>query len=201
MHKQPEVTAATRKKLMDSFAELYISTPIEKITISAITKSAGVHRCTFYEYFKDIYDLLEQLENILLEQIKNEFTQIAKKNISLSSKNLTASPDFHSFVRIALSFLMEYGDIFCYLSGSSGDPAFRENLFLIFKPIFIEMHNIPKDSPYADYLAYSVFSLILNNLEYWFKHKASITMEEIIALTYKLTDPSQLHACIEKIEL
>lgn len=57
MHKQPDVTAATRKKIMDSFWDIYITTPIDKITISAITKSAGVHRSTFYEYFKDIYDL------------------------------------------------------------------------------------------------------------------------------------------------
>lgn len=66
MHKQPDITAATRKKIMDSFWNIYITTPIDKITISAITKSAGVHRSTFYEYFKDIYDLKDYLNYLNL---------------------------------------------------------------------------------------------------------------------------------------
>lgn len=191
MHKQPEVTAATRKKLMDAFWAQYISTPIEKITISTITKSAGVHRSTFYEYFKDIYDLLEQLEDDLLEQLKSKFIPLAQINISRlkdasPSATATMPPDLGNFIHTTLSFFTEYGDLLYYLSGPSGDPAFRKKLYHLFKPTFMTMHAIPENSPYADYLSSFVFAVILNNLEYWFEHKDSITMQEVVVLTYKL---------------
>lgn len=71
MKKQPEVTARTRKRLMDAFWELYKERRIEKISVGAITKLAGMNRGTFYEYFSDIYDLLDQLEDEMLEKLQN----------------------------------------------------------------------------------------------------------------------------------
>lgn len=45
--------------LADSFKELALEKPIEKITIREITDRAGVIRVTFYNHFQDKYELLE----------------------------------------------------------------------------------------------------------------------------------------------
>ncbi len=45
--------------LAESFKELALRQPIEKITIKAITDRAGVIRPTFYNHFQDKYELLE----------------------------------------------------------------------------------------------------------------------------------------------
>ncbi|MBQ7841455.1 MAG: TetR/AcrR family transcriptional regulator [Lachnospiraceae bacterium] len=185
MHKQPDVTAATRKKIMDSFWEIYIFTPLDKITISAITKSAGIHRSTFYEYFKDIYDLLEQLENDLLEQIEYDFSVITQENPPCLQEQ-TSPMNIHDFINSTLSFFTKYGEMLCHLLGASGDPSFRQKMFDLFKIKFLFMHNIPEDYPYADYLVSFVFAIISNDLEYWYQHRDSITMHEVITLTYKL---------------
>lgn len=47
------------KLLAESFKELAVRTPIEKITIKEITDKAGVIRPTFYNHFQDKYELLE----------------------------------------------------------------------------------------------------------------------------------------------
>lgn len=185
MHKQPEVTAATRRKIMDAFWVLYVTTPITKITISAITKNAGVHRSTFYEYFKDIYDLLEQLEEDLLNLLKNDFLTIVKERVSQLHEN-SPSENLTEFITSTHAFFSEYGDMLYHLSGTSGDPAFRKKLYHLFKQNFLSMHEIPESSPYADYLSSFVFAMILNNLEYWCEHKDTITMQEVITLSYKL---------------
>lgn len=65
MKKQPEVTEATKQTLIDAFCLLNRETPIGKITIQAITRKAGYNRCTFYQYFKDVYDLLDHIAWIL----------------------------------------------------------------------------------------------------------------------------------------
>ena len=45
--------------LAESFKELVLEKPIEKITIKEITDRAGVIRVTFYNHFQDKYELLE----------------------------------------------------------------------------------------------------------------------------------------------
>lgn len=45
--------------LAESFKELAVRQPIEKITIKEITDRAGVIRPTFYNHFQDKYELLE----------------------------------------------------------------------------------------------------------------------------------------------
>lgn len=45
--------------LAESFKELVLKRPIEKITIKEITDRAGVIRPTFYNHFQDKYELLE----------------------------------------------------------------------------------------------------------------------------------------------
>ena len=45
--------------LADSFKELVLEKPVEKITIKEITDRAGVIRVTFYNHFQDKYELLE----------------------------------------------------------------------------------------------------------------------------------------------
>lgn len=54
---------ATNRSLAESFRELALKQPIEKITIKEITDRAGVIRPTFYNHFQDKYELLEWIVN------------------------------------------------------------------------------------------------------------------------------------------
>ena len=57
--------------LAESFKELALKQPIEKITIKEITDKAGVIRPTFYNHFQDKYDLLEWIIDMeLLEPVE-----------------------------------------------------------------------------------------------------------------------------------
>lgn len=47
------------QNLAESFKQLAIKMPIDKITIKEITDGAGVIRPTFYNHFQDKFDLLE----------------------------------------------------------------------------------------------------------------------------------------------
>ena len=70
MRKQPQVTEQTRANLMQAFWDLYLEKPIEKITIREITDRAGYNRATFYLYYRDVYDLFDQLEESILGQVR-----------------------------------------------------------------------------------------------------------------------------------
>ncbi len=49
----------TKYALENALKGLLLQKPLEKITISDLTKSCGISRMAFYYHFKDIYDLIE----------------------------------------------------------------------------------------------------------------------------------------------
>ncbi|MCM2998587.1 MULTISPECIES: TetR/AcrR family transcriptional regulator [Paenibacillus] len=72
MKKQPQITEKTRQTFIEVFCELYSQKPIEKISVQEIAKKSGYNRSTFYQYFTDIYELLDSVENDLLNDMKKE---------------------------------------------------------------------------------------------------------------------------------
>ena len=67
---------ATDALLAESFKELALRRPIEKITVKEITDRAGVIRPTFYNHFQDKYELLEWI--ILTELLENAADKMTK---------------------------------------------------------------------------------------------------------------------------
>ena len=59
----------TKERIKKAFIKLYKENRIEKITISQLTKEAKVYRGTFYYYYTDIYDLLEQIEESFFKEV------------------------------------------------------------------------------------------------------------------------------------
>lgn len=100
--------------LMESFKELALRQPMEKITIKEITDRAGVIRPTFYNHFQDKYELLERvIQTELLEPLRpllenrmiNEallllFTNIGKeRGFYMQAARLEGQISFESIAR------------------------------------------------------------------------------------------------------
>ncbi|MBZ0098941.1 MAG: TetR/AcrR family transcriptional regulator, partial [Taibaiella sp.] len=59
----------TRMVIRDSLLKLLAEKPIQKITVKEICDLAEINRATFYTHYRDPYDLLEQIENELFENM------------------------------------------------------------------------------------------------------------------------------------
>ena len=57
----------TKHALIQAFWKLYREKRIEKITVGEIAAAAGYNRSTFYEYFYDVPDVLQQIEDGILD--------------------------------------------------------------------------------------------------------------------------------------
>lgn len=77
----------TKKMIYYTFIDLLSTKPFDKITIRDIVEGCGINRNTFYYYYSDIYDLLEE---IFTKKI-NEMVEAHKSGISWVT----------SFIRIA----------------------------------------------------------------------------------------------------
>ena len=93
MKKQPEMTAATKQRLVDAFWTLYEKKRIDQIRVKEITDLAQLHRGTFYEYFNDIYDLAAQEETEIMQQL--EETMAVKQQNKESNNDLRNIAEFY----------------------------------------------------------------------------------------------------------
>lgn len=64
-----------KKLIFDTFINLLEKKPFDKITVKDIVETCGINRNTFYYYYSDIYDLLEEIFakelNLLVDAHRN----------------------------------------------------------------------------------------------------------------------------------
>ena len=51
----------TKQAIIDTFIKMLEVKSLDKITVKELVKECGINRNTFYYYYKDIYDLLEDI--------------------------------------------------------------------------------------------------------------------------------------------
>lgn len=61
----------TKHKIIKAFWNLYREKSIDKITVKDITDACKIHRATFYLHFSDVYAVLEQMEEELLNELRD----------------------------------------------------------------------------------------------------------------------------------
>lgn len=66
----------TKMIIRESFLELLAKKPLGTISVTDICKKADINRGTFYAHYRTTADLLDQIENELLEIIRNSFVEV-----------------------------------------------------------------------------------------------------------------------------
>lgn len=61
-----------KKNILDSFMELLYKKSFSTITVNDICQQALIHRSSFYRYYEDKYQLLEQVINIMGEEVQQK---------------------------------------------------------------------------------------------------------------------------------
>ena len=64
-------TKYTKKVIKDTFLELLQEKDITKVTVIELCSKADINRATFYRYYLDVFDLLNQLEKEFILELKD----------------------------------------------------------------------------------------------------------------------------------
>lgn len=178
MNKQPEVTAQTRQNLIDAFWSLYCEKRIEKISVKEIAQRAGYNRGTFYEYFIDVYDVLDQIENSLVPTL-DELPPTAKVDHTIDMP-------FDLFLKL----YEQNGKYYSVLLGDNGNPAFASKMKNSIKPLIMQAisDKVDKNSIELDFILEYILSAMIGIVSYWFRMNKVLPAEDLIALMYQLTD-------------
>ncbi len=177
MNKQPEVRARTRQKMIDAFWSLSKEKNMNQISVGEMTRLAGYNRSTFYEYFTDIPDLLSQVENELLEKIRQE---LPKNTHDMIKNGRSENTDFFHMLFHTLNEPM-----YCLL-GPHGDPSFFSKIKDAVAPAFSAHFSRPGDETYFDYIFSYTCSALIGLLQHWHETGKTMSEEALFQLGYSL---------------
>ncbi|MXQ73162.1 TetR/AcrR family transcriptional regulator [Clostridiaceae bacterium DONG20-135] len=181
MNKQPEVTAATRKKFMDAFWIIYKEKTIDKITIAEITRMTNNNRGTFYHYFKDVYAVLEQIEKDLIDEVHSEISEVLCRQ---SIKN--DSIDINFLYSISMPIFKKHEDKIFTLLGKNGDPNFTNEFKENFRSTIIQFWNLSDDIEHLDYLMEFSYSSMFALMAKWYENGNDLTDSDFFKMAQGL---------------
>lgn len=172
-----KTAAATREKLIDAFWQLYEENSIEKISIGRLTKLAGCNRSTFYEYFVDIYDLLNQVEAQLIDEVKEALLTEFENDFPSSMEELH---------RKTLKVLGSRFERLFQLLGPKGDPQFAAKIKAAVFPIIFKLADYPYEKPVSEYIIAFIVSSYLGLISHWHEAGRDIPFEQLLPLAQAL---------------
>ena len=77
----------TKQILEESLKKIMLQKPLDKITIRDLTEDCGISRMAFYYHFKDIYDLMCQIDIIVFHSLFDPVEHKADKAVFIKIGN------------------------------------------------------------------------------------------------------------------
>ena len=114
----------TRKQLQAALAALTREKDLKDITVRELTELADVNRGTFYSHYKDLYDMQEQMEQELFQQL----------SAVLSSHLLKEGPgDLRPVLTAVFQFNLENQELFVTTLSCGGEQFFSRLQQMIYE--------------------------------------------------------------------
>ena len=171
MKKQPQITESTRKDFILAFCEFYRQMPIEKISVKDVAEKAGYSRVTFYNYFNDIYDLLNYIEDDFISRFENDI-----------SNNISRSLELNSLVFSLDKLLSDHELYTSVLLTNPHSIQFFGRLKDRVIPLALNHFGIPPDDTKTKYTLELYITGIISILRTWIKNDKDLPAAALVEL-------------------
>ncbi|RRG18810.1 TetR/AcrR family transcriptional regulator [Weissella viridescens] len=177
----------TRQNLLDACIQLLAQQDLNQISVTDIVEQAQVHRATFYRHFEDKYDLLNQAENEIFDEMATAFKQYISDEPNLKI-DTTSFADY----RLALlKIFMKHAPFINAMLGTNGDLTFENKLYDRIYQLtqlgFQTLYNLPQsEAPKAEFIGHYAASAAFGVVRQWLK-KPTSTPNELAQLLDELT--------------
>lgn len=118
-HKPDRRVVKTKAAMRRAFTELLNEKPVRDIRVKELSERIHINRGTFYQYYRDIYDMQDHLE----EELYGKFSEIFKDR---------PAPETFEEIQGRLldifTLLRQNADLTLALLGPNGDPKFVQSI-------------------------------------------------------------------------
>lgn len=145
----------TKALLRSGLTDLMKQKPVNKITVKELSDYIDINRGTFYLHHKDVFDLLESIENELMQELKDVFEKY-------SIEGFQAQPI--SFLTDAFRFLEHNAEIVTVLLSTNGDITFVDRMkeFVREKCLnsWMQVYSYSNPLPYEYFYTFTINGII-----------------------------------------
>ena len=117
MKKEDGRVRITRQLIRDALLQLLQEKPLQHITVRELCEKASVNRGTFYAHYKDIYDLMEQIEQHMFDEFKSILRPLIEDQDPY---------DLVETVTRIFSYIQEHADLCLVTLGPTGQTSVPE---------------------------------------------------------------------------
>ena len=170
----------TKRQLRQALTVLLQEKPIKDITVREIADMVDINRGTFYLHYKDVFDMLEQIEN----DIFDEFNDLIRAHPPAEDqgKPLPLLTD-------VFTYFAANADMAIALMGPNGDHAFIDKLKDLVKERcfydWMQVYSSSNSKNFAYFYAFVVYGCI-GLFQNWLETGMKETPEEMAALAEQM---------------
>lgn len=178
MPKEYSCVKKTKQAFVTSLVELSKDTPWNKISVKMLCEHAGLSRNAFYFHYKDINDLIEDIEDSMVNEATANFD---------SFREIGFPKNMHATV-VSLIDLVDSNRDICRMLFEKSD-SFTERMNKAFCDFnyqyFSDYHGDSKRTVY-DFFYMFISSGFYGLLKYWLDNPDKLTKKEITGLAIVL---------------
>ncbi len=171
-------TRITRTLIRNAFLDLLKKKKIQDITIKELCEHAGINRGTFYSHFTDIYDLRNQIEDEMAQEVQKAMEPLLHANQNaLTPITVTAG---------IFECLKNNSDLCVVTLGEFGDKAFLYRIINMGRQLCMETYSqyYQHASPTEIEYFYAFISAgCIGLMQKWLENGMTIRSEELAKMT------------------
>lgn len=175
----------SQQAIRQAFIDLLHKQELEQITVQQISDLADVNRSTFYTHYIDKYDLLEQMED---EQV-NEIKVFIEENDVYSNKAISAD-NIRTIMEFLIGNIEENMSFYQLMFNIGKDSNLHEKLYEL---ITGHLNHFKNDNnkigniPFYYFMSY-VSGAGLSFIRHWVEDPNRISKEELIQYFYDIVN-------------
>ena len=179
----------TAKKMQSALINLLDKVEFDDVTISLLCKRAGVNRTTFYAHYDNLYDLLEEMQESVINSFFEEQTQIHTTIEKLNKEDSVFINE--KYLIPYLNFIKDNKNLFKLFMKNLN--VFSPNKILkffiddVFTPI-LSKHDI-KNSNQINYMAQYYLMGVTAITNAWVKNDCKESVKEICKIIINCVRP------------
>lgn len=170
----------TQKLIREAFCELLREKSLNKISVRELTDRIHISRATFYTHYTDVFDLSEQLQKEILNNLED-----ALKNLQRPNEGGTYAMMLQLF-----AFIKENDDICTVMLSEHGQISFLENLKKVViehsKIVWEENFHKKVSAKFEHYITFN-FGGCVALLQNWIKEGMKESPEDMAHLVQLIT--------------
>lgn len=174
----------TLRHIDEALVENLRENEFRKITVDMICRSAMINRSTFYKYYRDKYELLDNFLNRILKEF-GEAT--ASTDFILASPFTISDQEYVENFRRTIDYIYTHRTIYKVLWQASIDrPIYKEMEKIICENILSTLRRDPAAShgitPYHTLYAELFSSNLMTLVRWWLANEPRITQNDVLSV-------------------